>query len=706
MPNGTVLAVVALAFLLGLAFASHAAGFQDEAPSLARETRIRDTLTGNFDSWLVTDAMGELVTVEVTSDDFPPLLVLRSPTGDILGADLQGLFEPEPEPEDVPYIRQVLEALELDLNDVLDLALNPQGRFIDGARVVALLPTAASYTIDVAAARMTSSLNYDIVWRPMRRGFLGDGGSVQDSLRDDGPGIAVWEFNGQAGHVAWIGAGSDDFDAVVELRDSMGRRIARDDDGGLGNDSRIAVALHEDAVYQVWLFTYGPGLGNYELVVDSRDTTPLEVNGATSVTVNGELGTDASDFMVWSFDGGAAQVVSVNASSPSFDTVVELRSSTGEILAENDDGGNGTDSQLTAVLPEDGTYQIWLTAYDNRDGEYELEAAIEDARDPDAGVWVFHGQRDQVVRVSARSAVFASVVQLLSPAGEEVARADAARQGLDSELVALLPVDGRYLVRVWAANSEDSGPYDVSVNTLRPEDLETDAPDPTPGTLKESSGIAAWRFRGTAGEAVRVSAWSEDFDTVVELRSPNGERIARDDNGGPGSDSQLVGRLEVDGTYHVWVTALGGGSGDYEVAVHTLHRIEQERLAEGEPEQGVLDAGGNEVAVWTFEGKRDNVVSIAVRATEGSDDFGLDAELVSSENGRLAGSSGTALGSDAEVVAVLVDDGPHEIRVTARGSGTGFYQIMMVVLPVQELGPDGVGLGAVAQGVDNAARDR
>ena len=66
----------------------------------------------------------------------------------------------------------------------------------------------------------------------------------------------------------------------------------------------------------------------------------------------------------WSFDTEAGQLVRVTAESVAFDTKLEVRSSTGELLAENDDCSfDTTDSCLEATLPVAGRYEIRVTAF-------------------------------------------------------------------------------------------------------------------------------------------------------------------------------------------------------------------------------------------------------------------------------------------------------------------------------------------------------
>lgn len=66
---------------------------------------------------------------------------------------------------------------------------------------------------------------------------------------------------------------------------------------------------------------------------------------------------------------------------------------------------------------------------------------------------------------------------------------------------------------------------------------------------------AAHQFEGKAGTRVRISLVAKEFDPKVYLRR-SGAAIAENDDGGVGNASQLVYRLEKDGTYEIWASAI------------------------------------------------------------------------------------------------------------------------------------------------------
>ena len=297
-----------------------------------------------------------------------------------------------------------------------------------------------------------------------------------------------------------VSAGSDAFDAVVELRSVRGDELGGDDDGGPGTDSRLVATLPGDGDYDVLVGAYDGGDGGYTVMVAEakakavfREIGSLEV-GRLEVGRAGEgvLGIDGG---VWRFRGEVGQTVVVSAGSDAFDTVVELWSVGGRELGSDDDGGTGTDSRLMASLPADGEYEVLVTAFSGGGGgrytvaveqaesafrhvaslavgSLGIGASVDGVLGADGGVWRFRGEAGKTVVVSAGSDAFDTVVELWSVDGEELGRDDDGGPGSDSRLLATLPGDGEYEVVV-TAYSEADGRYTVAVEEVEAPALES-----------------------------------------------------------------------------------------------------------------------------------------------------------------------------------------------------------------------------------------
>ena len=83
--------------------------------------------------------------------------------------------------------------------------------------------------------------------------------------------------------------------------------------------------------------------------------------------------------------------------------------------------------------------------------------------------------------------------------------------------------------------------------------------DATSDTLDDGSYFNIHTFEGTAGEHIRIDLVSEAFDAYLILVGPDGEWVDQNDDGGNGTNAQLVLTLPVDGTYQVWANSYSAG---------------------------------------------------------------------------------------------------------------------------------------------------
>jgi hypothetical protein len=103
---------------------------------------------------------------------------------------------------------------------------------------------------------------------------------------------------------------------------------------------------------------------------DGLDTTgggELTVGGgAQSATLN-----DLYEAHNWVFDGQAGQSVTIHVNAQGdADPRAKLLDPDGNVIAEDDDGGGGYNSLITATLPETGTYTVRVDVFS--EGAYSV----------------------------------------------------------------------------------------------------------------------------------------------------------------------------------------------------------------------------------------------------------------------------------------------------------------------------------------------
>ena len=169
--------------------------------------------------------------------------------------------------------------------------------------------------------------------------------------------------------------------------------------------------------------------------------------------------------------------------------------------------------------------------------------------------------------------------------------------GLNSRLTLRIREAGDYIVRAQSLGEDGAGTFNLAINQLP-----APAGDPTPipmtigrrmrgtlttadatisngvdeGLVESSRPYHMYALTGEAGQVVRLSLDSNEFDPVVEVgaQSPLGFSVAayNDDGGGPqdGLNSRLNVTFRTAGTVIVRVSPLGNDVGRYTLQADTV----------------------------------------------------------------------------------------------------------------------------------------
>jgi hypothetical protein len=230
-------------------------------------------------------------------------------------------------------------------------------------------------------------------------------------------------------------------------------------------------------------------------------------------------------------------------------------------------------------------------------------------------------------------------------------------------------------------------------------------------TLDDDTYYDDWAFEGRRGETVVITMRSDAFDSVLHLglvRRGGFREVARDDDGGGGTNSRIEVRLPEDGIYIIRANsvsrstgaytltlaggrAASGGVGGYDSASGERRRpgmgggLIDERggvLVAGSSVQGRLSSpdptldNGSYFDLYTYAGRRGERLTIDMRSTE------FDAYLVIGTRGGRHG-VGTALSRDddgggnrnARIIFTLPSDGEFVIRAGSILPGRGAYTL-------------------------------
>ena len=308
---------------------------------------------------------------------------------------------------------------------------------------------------------------------------------------------------------------------------------------------------------------------------------------------------DESDGRVgdaYTFDAEAGQFVTVTLRSGEFDTFLRVESPTG-VMRENDDSGGGTDSSLSFVIDESGTWTAKAAAFSSESvGAYTLTWSATLAGDasstsgrlsrtspkgqPYDSTTVELGEGTVMMLVSSPAEGPLALVAV-GPDGQR--RVGTTNDGSGSNLTLYGAPAGEWTV--WIGGDEGQGVDNVAY-TLTTVVMEGGSSEAYEGRLDDGDlRLPLGEFADVIeievqdGEEIRFELTSPDFDTFLVVESAGGAPMVRrnDDAEMPlgemgfgGSTvafeaSETTGR---GGTWRIWITSFSAGAtGDYVLRV-------------------------------------------------------------------------------------------------------------------------------------------
>ncbi len=506
------------------------------------------------------------------------------------------------------------------------------------------------------------------------------GESAEGTLRADGL-SAVYTFSGGQGDTVTITLESDAFDAFLTLRGPDGDELITDDDSAGDGDARIAnFSLPEAGEYTIVVDSYNRlATGDYTLSLEgilAPTPIPSPVPFVNEVfdsglsygqSINSTLTADASAF-VYAFEGQAGETVTITATSSDFDSYLTLRSESGVVLATDDDSaGNLNASIKNFRLPADGRYTILVSSY-------------------------------------SPGAAGAFIITLES-----------------SDQPASTP---GFALPTWtpaATSTPDPSPVTSTPAPAVALDGERIEPgDSVSGAISAAVPEIHYIFSGTAGQAVTITAESNDFDTYIYLRDEVGFNLATDDDSAGNLNARIENfALPEDGTYTIVVSSfaliadgrftltLESGAASAVTPQPSPTAITEptpEILASGNqiglslPVSGML-ASSADTARYTFSGGGGQIVTITLT----SSDFDPVVALLDASGTELASDDDSAGSLNARISSfVLPTAAEYSILVSSAGGGSGGaftlrIDAAQIEPPVVETGSS-ITLGQSAQG--------
>lgn len=500
------------------------------------------------------------------------------------------------------------------------------------------------------------------------------GGAFEGSLEATDPRLSAGEHYDEYPLTAAVGERitvdltASGFDPYLVLVSPSGEWLENDDHEGSTERSRIAHVAQESGRWRVWATSLEPDrVGPYHLEIrtEAVDLPGHRFHRGALEPGDEELrGGELADRIP--FQGRQGEYVWIDLRSAEMDPYLVLRGPDGQQVENDDHGGSLHRSVVGTTLPLDGTYEVIVTsARPGETGAWDLtlrqlpgggrsqrrEAGELVAGDATlrTGEWVdeftVNGVPRQDLALRLTSEEFDPYLVLIGPDGERLENDDAG-EGTASALRTRLTAPGPHRVLVTSFELGEGGRYalEIDLGEVRPAaepevlalgDRRSGRLEPDDEVLPGGERVDFYVFEGEAGTPVEIVLASEEVDTYLMLRFPDGTVLQNDDDWDREGRSRLELTLSQGGRYEVAATSYGAGEeGEY--------RLELRRAAAGR--------------LPPVRGAADRTLALLV----GISDYGgrlSDLDRTADDAVRLRDALLTRTGLAAEDAVLLVDDG-------------------------------------------------
>lgn len=432
-------------------------------------------------------------------------------------------------------------------------------------------------------------------------------------------------------------------------------------------------------------------------------------------TIEGEL-TNRAPTATYTLAGETGDIVTIRLTSVDFDSYLQLLDDTGDLLAEDDDGGGGLDAQITSFkLPRDGAYTVLVTSarrHVSEDqiatGAFTLEVTGGSPESMSGGIevggtvtgrlsfltpevtYTLDGHAGDVIVISAVSRDFDSYLTLKGPDGDEIARDDDSGGSLNARIGPVnLPEDGSYTIVVssFSASSDGgvtgTGEFQVTVSAADENLLAYD--ELIAGRISKDETVVAYSLQGEAGDSIIVTLVSSDLYTYMELAAASdpSEILASSqyyyDTAGSGSRIGPITLLE-DGYY---ILTLGNyddvGSGRFTLYAE---RVELTRLEYGDTTS--LDIREDDAELYlSFEGQAGEAAHLWVESDNSID---TSLSVIGPGNFEVASDDDGGSGLNPEIDRLILDvDGLYYVLLQNLNAENGRVRVSLETITLPSL---------------------
>ncbi len=413
-------------------------------------------------------------------------------------------------------------------------------------------------------------------------------------------------------------------DPLVRVLDGSGSQLAIDDDSGTGFESQVEYTATSSGTVFIEARAFSSQTGTYQIDVaqSSSDDFVDSIGGNTSIsagvsqTGNIEVARDVDVFQL-AVTAGSSYTVDLRGAPSGLgtlsDPLVRVLDSSGNLIASNDDGGSGLESQLTftatstgsvfveagAFSINTGTYQLDVTDLTNQDDNpdsiggnasltvgVDQTGSIEEAGDVDVfALSVVAGGSytiDQRGFFTGQGTLTDPLLRLRDSAGNLLLENDDGGFRLDSQFTFTSTANQTLYVEAGAFSTR-SGTYTLSVGLNGVETIIVNADDGTvdleigstvSGNIDFGGDTDLYEISVTEGATYQVdmtgstSGMGSLADAKLQIVDADGTVLFEDDDSGRGLESQLTFTAETSGMLFVQASAFGAAqTGTYQLGL-------------------------------------------------------------------------------------------------------------------------------------------
>ena len=247
-------------------------------------------------------------------------------------------------------------------------------------------------------------------------------------------------------------------------------------------------------------------------------------------------------------------------------------------------------------------------------------------------IWTFEAIEGDMIIFGAASDEFDSIISFFD--SEETLLAEDDDGGNESNALLwgyLIEETGTYTVEVSEYSGTEGGVYTATFFIVNFSG-NIEYSDSIQDTL-EIGSLDGWDFYGLAGDKIRMSLDSDEFDTYITLLGPQGGIAVENDDVGEGSNALVDGFvLPEEGYYTIMVSSYYfEGLGEYTLNLELLEENVDllQPVTMGEESIGYLSSGN--LSEWIYEGVEGETIAVSVY----SDEFDTYLEIFDSEGNLL-----------------------------------------------------------------------